>query len=36
MKFIPTIDFRLDTSIEYGNRIDQLLNEISKKDEHSS
>jgi ribosome-binding factor A len=36
MKFIPTIDFRLDASIEYGNRIDQLLSEIKKKDEHSS
>jgi ribosome-binding factor A len=36
MKFIPSIDFRLDTSIEYGNRIDQLLDDIRKKDEHSS
>jgi ribosome-binding factor A len=36
MKFIPTVDFRLDTSIEYGNRIEQLLDEIKKKDEHSS
>ncbi len=36
MKFIPTVDFRIDTSIEYGNRIDQLLSEIRKKDEHSS
>jgi len=36
MKFIPSIDFRLDTSIEYGNRIEQLLSEIRKKDEHSS
>jgi ribosome-binding factor A len=36
MKFIPTVDFRLDTSIEYGNRIEQLLGEIRKKDEHSS
>jgi len=36
MKFIPSIDFRLDTSIEYGNRIDQLLGEIRKKDEDSS
>jgi len=36
MKFIPSIDFRLDTSIEYGNRIEQLLGEIRKKDEHSS
>jgi ribosome-binding factor A len=36
MKFIPTVDFRLDASIEYGNRIEQLLGEIKKKDEHSS
>ncbi len=36
MKFIPSIDFRLDSSIEYGNRIEQLLNEIRKKDEGSS
>ena len=36
MKFIPSIDFRLDTSIEYGNRIEQLLHEIKEKDEHSS
>jgi ribosome-binding factor A len=36
MKFIPSIDFRLDTSIEYGHRIEQLLSEIRKKDEHSS
>lgn len=28
MKFIPTIEFRLDTSIEYGNRIEKLLREI--------
>ena len=36
MKFIPSIDFRLDTSIEYGNRIEQLLHEIKEKDEHST
>jgi ribosome-binding factor A len=36
MKFIPSIDFRLDTSIEYGNRIEQLLQEIKEKDEHST
>lgn len=36
MKAIPTVDFRLDTSIEYGNRIEQLLGEIRKNDEHSS
>jgi ribosome-binding factor A len=36
MKFIPSIDFRLDTSAEYGNRIEQLLSEIKEKDESSS
>lgn len=30
MKFIPTIEFRLDTSIEYGDRIERLLKEVSK------
>ncbi len=28
LKFIPSIEFRLDTSIEYGNRIEKLLNDI--------
>ena len=28
MKFIPTIEFRLDTSIEYGSRIEKLLKKI--------
>ena len=36
MKFIPVIDFRLDSSIEYGNKIDKLLDEIRKKDESPS
>ncbi|MEW6052179.1 MAG: 30S ribosome-binding factor RbfA [Nitrospirota bacterium] len=36
MKTIPSIEFRLDTSIDYGNRIEELLNEIRKKDEGSS
>ncbi len=35
MKFIPTIEFRLDTSIEYGFKIDKLLKEIKDKDEDS-
>ncbi|MBI5639036.1 MAG: 30S ribosome-binding factor RbfA [Nitrospirae bacterium] len=35
MKFIPNIEFRLDTSIEYGFKIDKLLNEIKEKDEGS-
>jgi ribosome-binding factor A len=29
MKFIPNIEFKLDTSIEYGYKIDKLLKEIS-------
>lgn len=36
MKFIPSIEFRLDTSIEYGNRIEKLLKEIEEKDDNSS
>jgi ribosome-binding factor A len=36
MKFIPIVDFRLDSSIEYGNKIDKLLDEIRKKDESPS
>lgn len=33
MKFIPVIEFRLDTSIEYGYKIDKLLKEIKDVDE---
>jgi ribosome-binding factor A len=33
MKIIPTIEFRLDTSIEYGFKIDKLLKEIKDSDE---
>ncbi len=33
MKFIPAIEFRLDTSIEYGYRIEKLLKEIRDRDE---
>jgi ribosome-binding factor A len=36
MKTIPSIEFRIDTSIEYGNRIEQLLSEIRGKNESSS
>ncbi len=36
MKFIPSIDFRLDTSAEYGSRIEQLLSEIRKRDAGTS
>jgi len=28
MKFIPVVEFRLDTSTEYGYRIDKLLRDI--------
>ncbi len=31
MKFIPSIEFRLDVSIDYGRRIDKLLSEIKGK-----
>ncbi len=33
IKFIPQFHFVLDTSIEYGARIDSLLREIKKKEE---
>ena len=33
MKFIPTVEFRFDTSIEYGYKIDKLLKEIKDQDE---
>jgi ribosome-binding factor A len=36
MKFIPSIEFRLDTSVEYGSMIDKLLKEIRGKGEDSS
>jgi ribosome-binding factor A len=36
MKFIPSVEFRLDPSIEYGSKIDKLLDEIRKKDESST
>lgn len=29
MKFIPKLEFRIDTSIEYGFRMDRLLKDIS-------
>jgi len=35
MRLIPSIEFRLDVSIEHGNRIDKLLSEIRRKDEGS-
>ena len=36
MKSIPSIDFRLDTSIEYGNKIDKLLKKIEGEGEGTS
>lgn len=33
MKFIPSLEFKLDPSVEYGSKIDRLLDEIKKKDE---
>ena len=36
MKFIPSVEFRLDPSVEYGSKIDKLLDEIKKKDESTS
>jgi len=36
MKFIPTIEFRLDTSIEYGNKIEKLLKQIGEEREDSA
>jgi len=36
IKNIPSLDFRLDTAIEYGNRIEHLLDEIRRKSEGSS
>lgn len=32
-KFIPTIEFRIDRSIEHGDRIDKLLREIRERKE---
>jgi len=36
IKQIPEISFKFDPSIERGMRIEQLLNEISKKDENKT
>jgi ribosome-binding factor A len=35
MKFIPSIEFKLDTSIEYGNRIEKLLKDSQEKGDSS-
>ena len=31
VKFIPTVEFRIDKSIEYGEKVDRLLKEIKEK-----
>lgn len=36
MRTVPSLEFRLDASIEYGSRIDELLKEIRGKSEGSS
>lgn len=36
LRFIPSIDFRTDASIEYGSKIDKLLDDIRRKSEGSS
>lgn len=33
MKIIPEIEFRLDTTMEYGSKIDKLLKQIGEKAE---
>ncbi|GAB4483258.1 MAG: 30S ribosome-binding factor RbfA [Thermodesulfovibrionales bacterium] len=35
MKFTPAVEFRLDTSIEYGYRIEMLLKKVREEDEGS-
>jgi ribosome-binding factor A len=35
IKFIPTIDFRLDASLDYGSKIDSLLKKIKDNNEDS-
>ncbi len=36
MRSIPSIEFRLDASIEYGNKIDKLLKKIEGEGESTS
>ena len=36
LKFIPNIEFRMDTSIDYGFKMDKLLKEIGKGEDESS
>ncbi|MCE5313284.1 MAG: 30S ribosome-binding factor RbfA [Nitrospiraceae bacterium] len=35
VKFIPALDFRIDKSVEHGDKIDRLLKEIKDSEEHS-
>jgi ribosome-binding factor A len=35
MKSIPSVEFRLDTSIEYGSKIDGLLKKIREEDDRT-
>jgi ribosome-binding factor A len=36
MKTVPSLEFKQDASIEYGSRIDELLDEIRRKNEGSA
>jgi len=36
MKFTPSVEFRLDASIEYGSKIDSLLKKIKTAEDESS
>jgi len=36
MKTIPSISFRLDSSIEYGSKIDKLLAQIKREDDEGT
>jgi ribosome-binding factor A len=36
LRYIPSIDFRTDASIEYGSKIEKLLDDIRRKSEGSS
>ncbi len=33
LRYTPELNFKLDTSIQYGNHIDEILNQIINKDE---
>jgi len=36
LRYIPSIDFRTDASIEYGSKIEKLLDDIRRKSEDPS